>query len=306
LTGEKLDQARQYIEAGLDIVGDNALLFEKLGYIYWQYYNVGIETDEKYLGKVEECARKIFDLEADSPRAHYLLALLHTTRGHAQLSVNHFKKVLQADPNRGDALRMLAIMYGNVGKLSAAAPLIKRFSMINPLEPHLVEESILQLWEGKFEQALETSRRLSEMKPDDVRSRFLHSLCLVYSQNYDAAIQVCSEFAKYMPEHTWARYAHFMKYALKKDEKNADIALTSKLRNIAERDAHYSWYVAVGYAILGDRQKTLDWLENAVDMGFINYPFLSEYDPFLKNLHGEKRFERLMQRVKSEWENFEV
>ena len=43
-----------------------------------------------------------------------------------------------------------------------------------------------------------------------------------------------------------------------------------------------------------------------VRWGFINYPFLNEYDPFLENIRREERFKKLMKRVKHEWENFEV
>jgi hypothetical protein len=41
-------------------------------------------------------------------------------------------------------------------------------------------------------------------------------------------------------------------------------------------------------------------------MGWINYPYLSEIDPWLQGIRGEPRFEQLMQRVKREWEEFEV
>jgi hypothetical protein len=43
-----------------------------------------------------------------------------------------------------------------------------------------------------------------------------------------------------------------------------------------------------------------------VNRGFINYPFLKEYDPLLENLRGDERFNKLMSRVKKELENFEL
>jgi len=33
---------------------------------------------------------------------------------------------------------------------------------------------------------------------------------------------------------------------------------------------------------------------------------LADIDPFLANIRGEPRFQKLMQRVKYEWEHFEV
>jgi hypothetical protein len=35
------------------------------------------------------------------------------------------------------------------------------------------------------------------------------------------------------------------------------------------------------------------------------YPFLNNYDLFLVKLRGEPRFQKLMKRVKYEWEHFE-
>lgn len=40
--------------------------------------------------------------------------------------------------------------------------------------------------------------------------------------------------------------------------------------------------------------------------GFINYPFFSKIDPFLENIRGDERFKKLIERVKREWENFEI
>jgi hypothetical protein len=59
------------------------------------------------------------------------------------------------------------------------------------------------------------------------------------------------------------------------------------------------------FALLDEKKEALYWLENAVNQGFINYPFIDKYDPFLANIRGEERFKKLMERVKYEWEHFE-
>jgi hypothetical protein len=58
-------------------------------------------------------------------------------------------------------------------------------------------------------------------------------------------------------------------------------------------------------ARLGAKEEALDWLENAVSRGFINYPYF-RCDPSLDALRGEERLKKLMDRAKYEWEHFEV
>ena len=64
--------------------------------------------------------------------------------------------------------------------------------------------------------------------------------------------------------------------------------------------------MAESYALIDEYKEALDWLEHGVDFGFINYPFLTEYDRLLGNIRSKPRFKKLMERVKHEWENFEV
>ena len=48
-----------------------------------------------------------------------------------------------------------------------------------------------------------------------------------------------------------------------------------------------------------------DWLDNAVERGFINDPYLSNHDKILRTLDGNARFGELLSRVRTAWEQFE-
>jgi len=92
--------------------------------------------------------------------------------------------------------------------------------------------------------------------------------------------------------------------ALKKED--ALKFVTPELTEASKWDDLYSLYMAECYSIINEPEQALFWLENTIHYGIINYPFLNEYDPFLENIRGEERFKKLMERVKYEWENFEV
>ena len=56
--------------------------------------------------------------------------------------------------------------------------------------------------------------------------------------------------------------------------------------------------------VMNERDRALHWLEHWVDRGTINYPWLTSGDPWLRSLRGELRFQRLLNRVRAEWERF--
>jgi eukaryotic-like serine/threonine-protein kinase len=94
-------------------------------------------------------------------------------------------------------------------------------------------------------------------------------------------------------------------HALRGNKAQALEIVTDEWTGPAWQDYWIPYTVAQGYALLGETAEALRWLEHAVDKGWINYPYLSEVDPWLQNIRSDPRFEELMRRVKREWEEFE-
>ena len=92
----------------------------------------------------------------------------------------------------------------------------------------------------------------------------------------------------------------------KGDKTKALESVTEDLRTAMRWNEIYPLLMAECYALINETEEALHWLEVANRWGCINYPFLIEHDPFLENLQGEERFKKLMERVKYEWEHFEV
>jgi hypothetical protein len=57
---------------------------------------------------------------------------------------------------------------------------------------------------------------------------------------------------------------------------------------------HHTYHnIACVYAVLGDTDKAMAWLERSVDTGFPCWPFF-RIDPHLENLRAEPAFTRLL------------
>ncbi|MCK5704035.1 MAG: hypothetical protein KAI29_22930 [Cyclobacteriaceae bacterium] len=99
-----MEQARDYIHKGLEISGDNVLLYFGLGYIYIMYNLLELKDTDECLIKAEQYAKKIFDLDSDSVYGHRLLGLINARRSNLQQGVIQLKKYLSFNPNDLDAL----------------------------------------------------------------------------------------------------------------------------------------------------------------------------------------------------------
>ena len=81
--------------------------------------------------------------------------------------------------------------------------------------------------------------------------------------------------------------------------------LTAEL-TLSARGPQWSWMVAQCFAMVGEQDKALDWLENATRRGFINYPLLADMDPFMEPLRSTQRFENILKLVRRDWETFKI
>jgi adenylate cyclase len=102
------------------------------------------------------------------------------------------------------------------------------------------------------------------------------------------------------------RIALLWRYAVVGDRQRALSWMTPEAVQTCRRDFMYSWWIACAYVMLGDADSALDWLENAVELGFVNHRYLGEVDPLLAPLRGDPRFQALMARAREKQRAFEV
>jgi TolB-like protein len=306
-TPDGLKRALQHFQNGLDIIGDNALLYAGIGSIYWWNFNMGIQTDDEYLRQAEAYAKKVFELDPDSRHGHRLLGLIAIHRGDYREIADHLRKAVDADPNDTEALVFLSIECCYWGKGAAALPLIDRLLEIDPLSPtNYFPVVMYHTMEGQFATALERCRMMHRMGSGVPLIEFTYARTLLYNHRTNEAHEVLSQLIDGDYEVYPIRLGAFLKHALQKNDKAAIEAIGPLVERQAKLDAEIAWVLADGFALMGDKERALDWLETAVSRGLINYPFLSDHDPFLAGIRSEERFKRLMQRVKSEWEGFVV
>jgi non-specific serine/threonine protein kinase len=306
LTADSIRHAIRYLQDAIDAMGDNALLYSAMAYAHLQIVNVGAEHED-CLRKAEEFAKKALSLDPGSAKAYANLGWIAIWARWREAH-DYFKKARKINPDDTHMLQGLAVLYVQcVGKIDAAVPLCKRLAQIDPLDfgTRWLQAGI-HFYNGEYNLALSPWRAMLDLSPEVSICRFYYAITLASLAQFGDAVSIIDQAPNPTDLNAFARLGRILKYSILKDIEKALGELPTDFLDTCHRDCTFSHHLAGMFALLGDKREALDWLQNAYDRGFINYPLLSERDPFLANIRGEERFKKLMERVKKEWEEFEV
>jgi eukaryotic-like serine/threonine-protein kinase len=306
---QSLDHALQLVRRAQDIVGDNELLFVAEGLIYWQHVNVGIvpvSQYDEYLRKAETCAAKVFALNRDSSKGHGLRGAIRHIRADPNGAARDYRTALLLDPNDPEALLWLGYYYAASGRPDLARALMDRLQRVDPLTSiTLTMYGMVAMFDGNYPEALTWTQRSVDIDPANPTPRMMHALMLVANGRREEGVAMLDTVARDTSAMAWARLAPAMACALRGERDELLRIMTPELRAAAKWDEIFAWWVADCFALVNEPETAIDFIERAVEFGFINAPWLSNYEPFLANLRGEPRFGRLMERVRRAWRAFE-
>jgi TolB-like protein/lipoprotein NlpI len=306
-TKERIELGLELLHKGIDITGENAIIFAGMAFAHFQYANMGIEQ-EYHIKKSEEFVKKALDIDTEIAEAHFVYAnILLVFHGNPRDALNHFNKANLSNPSNPEIMVWLAWCYQMIGKPDAAVFLTERCIKIDPLNPlYDTFKGLNNFMIGKFDLALNPLLEVYKLFPEASMWQLWKTLALMYNDRVTETYKFLNEVVKEPGSDSLAKLLIFLKYALKGDKEKMTILVTPEFVKNMQVDCQYSWHLAAFYSYLHENDKALEWIENAVDRGFINYPMLNDYDKLLENIRHEERFKKLMKRVKLEWENFKV
>jgi len=304
-----LDRAMTHLQAALQLLGDNALVYQAMGVAYFQYVNIGaaLGREEEFLGKAERCADRIFALEPESPRGYIVRAHTHLARGEIHASGRCFRRALAAFPNEVAALQMYVHVLGwLVGKPASWPSLVTRLQALDPLGTisHLVCSMAL-LFAGRFADAVASARRMFALDSVTPVLRANLVMALVYNGELDEAEALTREVQAQPDSDVGTWQMGLFRAAWRSDRTEVMRLADGPQRQTAMWDAEVPWILAATHAKVGLTDEALFWLERAIDGGMINHPFFAEHDRFLDSLRGDSRFDHALARARRAWEAFE-
>jgi len=281
-----------YKEAiGLD--PNYALPWALLGEAYY------METEGEWIDRADGLAqaraalKRSLQIDPDLVWAHCTLANIYSNiERDWTAAYDEIKRVRQLEPRESVPLLLASADIGSIfGRLEQAIDLYEAALRSDPLNTvALAGLAYTQSAAGRFVEAAATIRRLLELAPDSIGARVQLGIYLLYSGKPAEALAVVQQerdegtrmFA--LPIMYWAS-----------GQRNESNAALSELQE--RRAASEAYGIACVHAYRGELDLAMQWLDRAYRQRDMSLA-LVKIDPLLHNLHGDRRYQALLRKLK--------
>jgi eukaryotic-like serine/threonine-protein kinase len=300
-TKEAFERGVRLLQQGLDAFGEQPLLCAGLVQAHFFALEFLLEPREAALASVVELVRRV------EPRhVHAIQAKLERYSGNYVRAISHFEDAVAAEPGDVDSLLYLAWMYAyHAGKRAAGAAAADRLASIDPLttEGHLAHMAVA--WgDGDFAGALAVVDDVIRAEPDQTLFKSARVQILFHLGRTVDAITAADRVAAESPTAPHVVLHNAYRHAVRGERDALAGLISGELESALWNDGEAPEWFAGLFGLVGDRDRAFRWLERWIDRGAINYPLLAHGDPLLEPLRKELRFQRLLDRIKPEWEAF--
>jgi serine/threonine protein kinase/Tfp pilus assembly protein PilF len=296
-TAEGMAAARALAEHGLAVVGPHEALYGMLGTVYaWSPVVLLGGDEETTLREAEACARRAFELNPSSAQGLSIMGQVAYRRGNAGEAVRLLTQACAADPNNPDAMHQLGGAYLLGGRTGPMREVLTRLAELDPLTAsnHCLLGMSYMLG-GDAAGALPAHRRAVELDPRSTICRFCAGIALVAAGRDDEAASQFEWLERQPSEDHLAKVGVRFWRALNKDGAAVLSPPSAPERAMAESDEYWSYLMAGAYALVGEADQALSWLEHAIRVrGWVDYVYFTRHDRFLESLRPTPRFQELM------------
>ena len=297
LTPPEIEEGISYFQQAIKIDPSYALAYAGLADAYRTSGLVGDMPPTEFFLKAKAAAQNAIAIDDTLAEAHAELGFtIFWYDWDWNGSENQLKRALELDPSSPDAHLFYAHLLSNTGRHSEGLAEVERARELDPLDFRIKGlEAQFLVHAGKPDEALTLLHKISELLPNDWFCHMFASSAYIEKGMLAEAVVEARKARELNSFNSQA--AAQLSYALAKSGKQAEArSVLEELLKLSTQRYVSPGNIALAYNGLGERDKTLTWLERGFEQRDAKMVFL-KVEPKWNNLRDDPRFQDLLRRV---------
>jgi len=285
--------------------------YAELGQAYGLKADFWAPDDQKakLYGEAKLKVEKSLALDPNLAEGHFVRgALMWTSAGrfpHEQ-AVQSYKRAIELDPNLAQAHHQLGVLYYHIGLFDKGEDEIKKAINLNPSDSLArFRLGAIELYRTNYARSLTILKTVPPEVNRSIVDRAIANVLFALGRT-DESAKIVDEFLAANSDeggNVTSVKAMLLAKEGRKDEAEEAIRQAVEKGKSFQHFHHTTYNIASAYALLGNRDEALHWLQFTADEGFPCYPYF-EKDTTLDSLRGDQRFIQMMANLKQQWERY--
>ena len=294
-----LPQARKMLEQSLEFDPKFAEARAWFGFTYILEIDSGYSNDSSWLYKAEQELRRALQDDPNSARAHSGLAALYFYQGRKELVSEEAQKALEINPNEVDAKIWLSNYHESNGDFDASKELLNQILKRDPLFfPARMSLGEILRMEGDLTGAIRELKKILEQDSRNIYASQKLARAFLDANDLVGARLSLEHFSPDDQQGYDIKLAWALLLALEGKKPEALERMDTETLKYGSLAFWSTAVVADIYAVMGEPQKALDWLELAVRNGDERDDWFRR-DPMLTKIRELPRFKQILESIKN-------
>jgi DNA-binding winged helix-turn-helix (wHTH) protein/TolB-like protein len=241
--------------------------------------------------------KKALELNPELLEALSNLSVFYTETNRIEQAFIITRKMIKINPNSADSHFSLGYIYRYAGMLDEAISEMETALAISPNNTRFRSIISTYISAGKYQLAL------SKIHLDKGDYGIGYSGIIAFEQEKEElALRYFNQVLEIDSEGIWGLIARVYIAVIQKDNQTGLLALNRMIDTNIE-DAENTYYFADFYALLGEKDKSIEMLNKAVSTGYFNYPHIVQ-NPAFDFMLEDAKFIRILDVAKKRHEAF--
>jgi TolB-like protein/tetratricopeptide (TPR) repeat protein len=295
-TEEGIKKAIGYFEDAISKDSNYAAAYSGLADTYLTMYDYELMSIDESTAKAKDAGQRALKINKKLAEAHNSLAHINLHEWKWDSAENGFRHAIELNQSYVLAHHWYALCLTALGKANEAVDEMEKARELDPLSTRInADLGMAYLAAGRYDDAIGQEQKTMELNPKAAGAFWIRGMAYQQKKMFAQAIKDYRNALDIYPLDP--NYLAALGHAYASNGNTTEARKVLDTLFVENKKGHVSpFFFALVYAGLNDKQKALEWLENAYKekSGSVRY---LKMEPRLQNLRNEPQYIALMKKI---------